>query len=161
VETSRARTPSLREHIAFVQRGDFFEGTVLENLTLARVGVTTGDARAALERVGLLEELRGLPDGLDTRLAHNGAPLTHSQLTRLLVARAFTGSPRLIVVDESLESIEPAARARCVAALTRPGAPWTLVALVADESVALARACARAVTLADLSRTPTAGEARS
>lgn len=153
VETARARTPSLREHIAFVQRGDFFEGSVLENVTLGRVGVTTGDARAALERVGLLEELRALPGGLDARLAHNGAPLTHSQLTRLIIARALAGAPRVIVVDESLESIEPRARARCVAALTRPGAPWTLVALVADASVALARGCARVVSLADLSRT--------
>jgi ABC-type bacteriocin/lantibiotic exporter with double-glycine peptidase domain len=151
VESSRARTPALREDLAFVQRGDFFAGTVLENLTLGRVGVTTGDARAALERVGLLEELRARPEGLDTQLAHNGAPLTHSQLTRLLVARALAGSPRLIVVDESLESIGPAARARCVAALTRPGAPWTLVALVPDAGVALARGCERTVSLPELS----------
>lgn len=147
VETSRARSPALRDRVAFVQHGDFFEGSLLENLTLSRVGVTTADARAALERVGLLDELRALPGGLDTRLTHDGLPLTPSQLTRLLVARALAGSPRLIVMQESLESLEPAARALCVSALTRPGAPWTLVALVTDPGAALARACERAVTL--------------
>lgn len=152
VESSRARAPALREHLALVQRGDFFEGTVLENLTLGRPGVTASDARAALEKVGLLDELRALGEGLDTHLYHQGAPLTHSQLTRLLVARALIGPPRLIVVDESLEGIEPAARERCVAALTRADAPWTLVALVSDASVALASACKRAVTLEQLSR---------
>lgn len=151
VETSRARTPTLRENIAFVQRGDFFAGTVLENVTLGRLGVTTGEARAALERVGLLDELRAGPGGLDTKLEHNGAPLTHSQLTRMLVARAVTGSPRLIVVDESLEGLDPLARAQCVGALTRDATSWTLVALVADANVALARGCQRVVTLAELS----------
>lgn len=147
VETSRARSPALRDRLSLVQRGDFFEGTVLENLTLGRVGVTIADARAALERVGLLEEVRALPGGLDARLKHEGAPLTPSQLTRLLVARALAGAPRLIVMQESLESLDPAARALCVSALTRPGAPWTLVALVTDPGAALARACERTVDL--------------
>lgn len=151
VETSRARSPALRDRLAFVQHGDFFEGTVLENLTLGRVGVTTADARAALERVGLLDEVRSLSGGLDARLTHDGAPLTPSQLTRLLVARALAGAPRLIVMQESLESLDPAARALCVSALTRPGAPWTLVALVTDSSAALARACERTVSLPALS----------
>lgn len=152
VESGRARAPSLREHLASVHRGDFFEGTVLENLTLGRLGITASDARAALEKVGLLDALRALPRGLDTHLAHNGAPLTQSQLTQLMVARALVGHPRLIVVDESLESIEPKARELCVAALTRKDAPWTLVALVGDASMELAKGCVRVVTLAELSK---------
>jgi ABC-type bacteriocin/lantibiotic exporter with double-glycine peptidase domain len=152
VETSRARTPALREHLALVLRNDFFEGTVLENVTMGRVGVTPADARAALDKVGLLDEVRGLELGLDTHLAPTGAPLTNSQLTRLVVARAIAGNPRLIVVDESLEAIEPVTRARVVNALTRPDAPWTLVALVPDAHVALARACERVITLESLAR---------
>lgn len=157
VETSRARTPALREDLALVLRGDFFEGTVLENVTLGRVGVTAADARAALEKVGLLDEVRTLDGGLDARLSPTGAPLTHSQLTRLVVARAIAGSPRLVVVDESLEAIEPVTRARVVAALARPSAPWTLVALVPDAHVALARGCERVLTLDSLAGAPSPG----
>lgn len=157
VETSRARTPALREALALVLRGDFFEGTVLENVTLGRVGVTAADARAALEKVGLLDEVRALDGGLDARLSPTGAPLTHSQLTRLVVARAIAGSPRLVVVDESLEAIEPVTRARVVAALARPSAPWTLVALVPDAHVALARGCDRVLTLDSLAGAPSPG----
>jgi ABC-type molybdenum transport system ATPase subunit/photorepair protein PhrA len=69
-----------------------------------------------------------------------------------MVARALMGQPRLIVVDESLESIEPQARERCVAALTRKDAPWTLIALVGDASAELAKGCVRVVTLAQLAR---------
>lgn len=158
VETSRARTPELREALALVLRNDFFDGTILENVTLGRPGVTAAEGRAALERVGLLDEVRALPGGIDARLSHTGAPLTHSQLTRLVVARAIAGAPRLVVVDESLEAIEPVTRARVVAALTRPSAPWTLVALVTDVNVALARACSRVVSLDELTQPPPTGE---
>ncbi len=154
VETSRARTHALREHTAFVQAGDFFEGTVLENLTLGRAAVTAGDARGALEKVGLLDTLRGLPEGLDTRLTHDGAPLTPAQLTRLLVARALASSPRLIVLKASLDSLEAEARAQCITALTRTAAPWTLVALVSDPHSAVARGCAQVVSLTELSSAP-------
>lgn len=155
METSRVGALALRDRLAHVQAGDFFEGTVLENLTLGRVGLTAADARTALQRVGLLEELRALPEGLDARLMYDGAPLTPSQLTRLLVARALAGSPRLIVVEESLESLEPAHRAQCVEALTREGAPWTLVAFVGDPQAALARACSRIINLDAVSEVST------
>jgi putative ABC transport system ATP-binding protein len=155
VETSRARTPTLRQDLALVQRGDFFEGTLLENVSLGRPGLTAAEARAALDKVGLLDEVRALEGGLDTRLSTSGAPLTHSQLSRLVVARAIAGNPRLVVVDESLETIEPVTRARVVAALTRPSAPWTLVALVPDAHVALARGCERVMTLDALAGAPT------
>ncbi len=152
VETSRARSPSLRDQVALVQGGDLFDGTVLENVTVGRVHITASEARAALERVGVLDELRALPAGLDTVLRHGGPPLTPSQRTRLLVARAIAGTPRLIVLDESLEAIEPIARRRCVAGLTRPSAPWTLIAFVSDHTGALARACPTRLTLEDLGR---------
>ncbi|HEY0883168.1 MAG TPA: hypothetical protein VGD87_16650, partial [Archangium sp.] len=65
-------------------------------------------------------------------------------------ARALIGQPRVIIVDESLESIEPKVREHCVAALTKEDAPWTLVALVGDGSMELAKSCLRVVTLQDL-----------
>ncbi len=152
VETNRARSPRLRDRVAIVQHGDVFDGSVLDNVSLGRTSVTSSEVRAALEKVGLLEEVRALPDGLDTRLFSGGVPLTQSQRTRLLVARAIAGNPRLIVVDESLEYVEPLARARCVTALTRASAPWTLIALVDDPSVALARACSQRLKLEELER---------
>lgn len=163
VETARARTPQLRETLALVRRGDHFAGTILDNVTVGRPGISAAEARTALERVGLLDEVRALPEGLDTELAHDGAPLGPSQIARLLLARAMAGQPRLIVVDESLEVIEPLARARCVSALTRPGAPWTLVALVTEPSVALARGCSQLLSLDTLAppRLPQPKEAAS
>lgn len=150
VEVARCQATSLREHVALVRRGDIFEGTLLENVSLNRPGVGPEHVRKALEQVGLLAEVRALPLGLDTELAHDGAPLTHSQLTRLLIARAIVDSPRMIVMEESLESLAPSVRAQCVAALTSDSARWTLVAFVADARDTLAAACTRVVNLDEL-----------
>lgn len=150
VEVSRGHGPELHREVALVRRGEVFAGSILDNVCLGRSEVTSADARAALDRVGLLETVRALPEGLDTVLSHDGAPLTAGQLAQVLLARAIAGLPRLLVVDESLEVIEPVARERCVAALTRPRAPWTLVALVTEDSTSLAKRCELVVPLAAL-----------
>ena len=43
----------------------------------------------ALDAVGLLDELLQLPDGLNSTVQTSGAPLTHSQALRLMLARAL------------------------------------------------------------------------
>lgn len=147
VETSRARGPSFRTDLALLHRDDLFEGSVLENLTLGRDGLLAEHARAALEKVDLLDTIRSLPQGLDTPLERGGAPLTPSQAARLLVARAIASNPRLIVLDDLLEAVEPAARSRCLAALTAQPPRWTLAAIVADTDGPVARACQRVISL--------------
>ena len=141
VETSRARESEVCEQISLIQRRDIFEGSVLENVTAGRQSISTLEARAALETVGLLTTLRALPDGLDTRLQAHGFPLSQPNIVQLLVARAIVGRPCLIVINKSLESLDSETRARCVAALTNPAASWTLICLVADAAVALRTAC--------------------
>jgi 3-oxoacyl-[acyl-carrier protein] reductase len=74
-----------------------------------------------VERVGLDDDIRSLPQGYDTELGVNGAPLSPAQVVRLVVARAVAASPRLIIVDDTLEGLDPVSRARTVAALTKKG----------------------------------------
>ncbi len=147
VEISRCQATALREQVALVRRGDTFEGTLLENVSLNRPTVGPECVRWALNKVGLLGEIRELPSGLDTVLAHDGAPLTHSQMTRLLIARAVAGTPRLIVMEEPLGGLALASRMQCISTLTDPGAPWTLLAVVVDAAGSLASACTRVVHL--------------
>lgn len=154
VETKRARGPALRDQVAWIGPDDVFDGTALENVTVGRAHVTTQDARQALEAVGLLEELRALPEGLDTPLFHTGWPLTPSQVTRLLVARAIAGKPRLVVMDLPLDGLPKDVRERCVGALTGAQAPWTFVALVSEKSQALALACATHAALEGRAEVP-------
>lgn len=141
VDVRRASSCAVHDEVMLIRPDDLFSGTVFENVSLTRPGVTPQEVRSAVERVGLDDEIRSLSKGYDTLLESSGAPLSRGQAIRLVVARALAASPRLIVVDDTLDALDPVSRARTVAALTRKDTPWTLIALVSDPGSALARAC--------------------
>ena len=91
-----------RDHVAVVARGEVFSGTIAENVSLHRPGITARRVRQALRAAGLLESLESLSEGIDTALTSRGYPLSREQRIRLLLARAVAGSPRLILIDHAL-----------------------------------------------------------
>lgn len=102
----RSVSPSrLREQVALVNDIEILEGTIAENVHLHRQHVDHLQLRAALEAVGLWEEIMAMDDGLETRLAPGGGILSNSQAIRLMLARAIAGQPRLILVDSILDQL--------------------------------------------------------
>lgn len=120
------RPDSLREHLALSRGIEVFPGSIDENVHLNRRQVSSRDVREALDAVGLLDEVTRLPEGLRTELQVGGAPLTHSQSMRLMLARAIAGRPRLLLIDGTLDSLPVPALTRTVQRLVRADAPWTL-----------------------------------
>ncbi|MCU0706101.1 MAG: ABC transporter ATP-binding protein/permease, partial [Fimbriiglobus sp.] len=64
---------SFREHTAIVKGMEIFEGSVLANVRMGRDHISLHEVRAALERVGLLERILDLPQGLNTAMQTSGA----------------------------------------------------------------------------------------
>lgn len=139
------RLETLREQVALVKGVEVIEGTVLDNVRVGRAHVTHADARHALERVGLLDTVLALPDGLDTMLWTGGSPLSLGQANRLMVARAIVGRPRLLVLDEALDHMDTDIRETVLPAVLGPGATWTLVVVTHSDEVA--KLCDRVVQL--------------
>jgi len=138
----------LREHVTLVRGLEVFPGSVVDNVRLGREDLSLADVTDALRRVGLLEELLELPDGLSTPLQPNGRPLSSRQAWRLMIARAIAGQPRLLVVDGLLDRLDVSAEGRAlVDVLFDDRAPWTLVCITDDE--VLLRRCSRVVELVD------------
>lgn len=77
-----------------------FDGTLRENLDLARPGASDEELEAALRRVGG-ESLLSLPDGLDTGIGARGVELTPAQSQMLALARVVLLDPKLAVLDEA------------------------------------------------------------
>lgn len=136
----------LRRDVALVRGTEIVEGTIVENVRLGRDHLSLDDVRRALESVGLMDVVLQLHDGMDTRLHPGGAPLSSSQRTRLVLARAVIGRPRLLLIDESLDSFSTDEVAELQAHLFDRGQPWTLVVVTQTEE--LVAACDEIVALA-------------
>jgi ABC-type bacteriocin/lantibiotic exporter with double-glycine peptidase domain len=139
------RPDSLREHLALARGIEIFPGSIDENVHLNRRQVSSREVREALDAVGLLDEATRLPEGLGTPLQVGGAPLTHSQCLRLMLARAIAGRPRLLLVDGTLDSIPESALAKTLQRLTSEDAPWTL--LVATNRHEMLKSFPQVITL--------------
>jgi ABC-type bacteriocin/lantibiotic exporter with double-glycine peptidase domain len=127
---------TLRDRIGLVLgSNEIFEGSVEENISLGRPGIGTADVMRALDAVGAADEVQALPLGLRTPLASGGRGLPSTLRIRMLIARAIVARPRLVVLDEVLATVEPAARHDLIQVLTGPNAPWTLFIVSHDPEV--------------------------
>jgi ATP-binding cassette subfamily B protein len=82
-----------------------FSASVHENLVMGRPLTSDRDLRRALE-VARAEFVWDLPWGLETRIGEQGHSLSGGQRQRLALARAVLGSPRVLVLDDPLSSVD-------------------------------------------------------
>ncbi len=77
VDVRDATRRSLRSRVVVVpQEGFLFNGTILDNVRLAREGATDADVLAALEAIGVRERFANLPEGLHTEVQERGSRLS-------------------------------------------------------------------------------------
>ena len=126
---------SLRETVMLLRRDEIVDATIVENLRLGRIDIGMDEIRAALTRVGLLDELLHLPDGLNLCLKIGGAPLSGNQRTRLLFARALVQRPKLLLVDELFDGLDASSFNSLADVVLGKSHPWTVVLATRDHQV--------------------------
>jgi len=82
-----------------------FSASVRENLLMGRPEAGEEQIRRALAiaQAGFVDDL---PWGLETRVGEQGYSLSGGQRQRLALARAVLGSPRVLVLDDPLSSVD-------------------------------------------------------
>jgi ABC-type bacteriocin/lantibiotic exporter with double-glycine peptidase domain len=129
------RPQAVRRFAALCRGEEVVSGSLAENIALGRTEIERSDLREVLDQVGLTPVIERLSEGLDTELAPTGAPLSNTQIMRLMLARAMVGRPRLLVVDHTLDALSAQARGPLLDALMAPDAPWTLILLTQDPTL--------------------------
>jgi len=120
VDLRRATLASLRQRIVVVpQEGFLFNGTIRDNVRLARVTASDAEVEAALARLGILDHFERLPEGLDTEVRERGSRLSAGERQLVALGRAALVDPAVLVLDEATSNLDPGTEAEVEAALER------------------------------------------
>jgi ATP-binding cassette, subfamily B, bacterial len=115
-----ATLESLRGRIVVIpQEGFLFNGTIRDNVRLARAGATDAEVDDALRAVGAYDRFAALAEGLDTEVRERGSRLSAGEKQLVSLARAALADPAVLVLDEATSSLDPGTEALVEGAVDR------------------------------------------
>jgi ABC-type multidrug transport system fused ATPase/permease subunit len=107
IPTHTLAKSSLRDRLAYVTQEPFlFNGTVRENLLLARRDASDADLWKALEAAHAASFVRNLPNQLETNVGERGVKLSGGEKQRISIARALLKNAPILLLDEATASVD-------------------------------------------------------
>ncbi|NLR93128.1 ABC transporter ATP-binding protein [Flammeovirga agarivorans] len=83
-----------------------FSNTLRNNIAFAKENATEAEIVEATKNAGLWENIQHMEHGLDTIVGERGITLSGGQKQRTTIARAILGSPKILVLDDSLSAVD-------------------------------------------------------
>ncbi|NOK59515.1 MAG: ABC-type multidrug transport system, ATPase and permease component [Chloroflexi bacterium AL-W] len=108
----------LRRSVTYVlQETLLFSMALQENITLGLDAVPDERIHLAAQMARLNNDLAQLPQGLGTIVGERGATLSGGQKQRTAIARALIRDPKILLLDDSLSSVDTQTAAEVLSAL--------------------------------------------
>ena len=99
--------PWLRRQIGMVTQETYlFNGTILDNLKMARENVTLEEAQAACRIANIHDFIAAQPDGYDTVVGNRGLKLSGGEKQRICIARVILKDPKILILDEATSALD-------------------------------------------------------
>jgi ATP-binding cassette subfamily B protein len=109
IDVNRLKIQTLRSNIAMVPQDSFlFSMTLAENVAYGLAEADPKRVAQAVERAQLAKDLAELPHGLATVVGERGVMLSGGQRQRTALARALALDPRILILDDTLSSVDAA-----------------------------------------------------
>lgn len=133
--------PDQRRHLmAWVgQTPHLFQGTLRDNIRLARPGAEAADVEHAALAARVMDFAADLPQGLDTVIGERGFGLSGGQAQRVALARAFLKDAPLLLLDEPTASLDAESEHLVLDALDRLAEGRTVL-MATHSATGIARA---------------------
>ncbi|HBK86685.1 MAG TPA: ABC transporter ATP-binding protein, partial [Firmicutes bacterium] len=83
-----------------------FSATIRENIAYGRLDATDAEVTAAAKAARIHDFIVSLPDGYNSLVGERGVGLSGGQKQRLAIARALLLDPAILILDDSLSSVD-------------------------------------------------------
>ena len=97
----------LRSLIGYVPQDQIlFALSIRDNIRFANPELSDEQVIRAAQLCGVYEDIKAMPDGLDTLLGERGVSLSGGQKQRLAMSRALITHPEILILDDSLSAVD-------------------------------------------------------
>jgi len=95
----------LRQAVFVLDRSSIIECSIKEYIQISVPSASTSDINQALEKVGLIEVINGLPEKIDTQLSTTGTPLQPIEFLLIKLVIVLLAKPKVLIINQHFDAL--------------------------------------------------------